>query len=420
VAASAAFSALPLYGLKAKDKVYKTALIGSGWWGMNILKTAIAAGRSKVTALCDVDQRQFQSAAQEVEALTGRKPKVYEDFRDMLKREKPEIVIVGTPDHWHALNTIEALKAGAHVYVEKPISHTINEGKAMVKVAAETGKVVQVGLHRHISPHNVEGMKFLKSGKVGDIGMVRSFVHYHHYQRQDKPNSEPPAGLNWDLWCGPAPLVPYNERIHPKGFRHYLEFANGQAGDWGVHWFDQILWWTEEKAPKKVFSTGGRAVRNDHTNAPDHQVITFDFEGFTATWEHRQFGGNESEKHPLGVYFYGSEGLFHMGWKDGWTFYPKDKKKEVIHMDHQLREPDGQNIPELWADFINAIETNSLPVANLDNGYRATNMSLLGMLSLKLGRSVEWDHDKGIILNDPEANQLLEREYRGEWQYPKS
>ena len=420
-AASVAFSAwsLPLISVAGKTRPYRTALIGSGWWGMNILREAIAAGESKVVAMCDVDQNMLTAAAMEVEKLNGDKPKKYGDFRELLAKEKPEIVIVATPDHWHPLITIAAVQQGAHVYVEKPISHTINEGKAMVKAARANNRVVQVGTHRRVSPHNVSGMEFLKSGKAGKIGMVRAFVHYGGGPGQLTPDSEPPQGLNWDMWCGPAPLRPYNKTIHPKGFRQYLDYANGQLGDWGIHWLDQVLWWTEEKFPRKIFSTGGRAIRKDNTDAPDHQVATYEFEDFTVNWEHRLFAGNNAEKgENVGCYFYGTEGTFHMGWQQGWTFYPTDKNKPVLHEDAKLNKPDDQNIRQLWANFLQSIKNKQLPVCDIAIGQRSTNMALLGMLSYKLGRSIAWDGDKEIILNDPEANKLLSREYRGEWKYP--
>lgn len=410
---------LPSISVAGKTRPYRTALIGSGWWGKNILREAIAAGESKVVALCDVDQQMLAEAAAEVEKLNGDKPKKYGDFRELLAKEKPEIVIVATPDHWHPLITIAAVQQGAHVYVEKPISHTINEGKAMVKAARDHSRMVQVGTHRRVSPHNVSGMAFLKSGKAGKIGMVRAFVHYGGGPGQVVPNSEPPQTLNWDMWCGPAPLRPYNKTIHPKGFRSYLDYANGQLGDWGIHWLDQILWWTEEKFPRKIYSTGGRAIRQDNTDAPDHQVATYEFEDFTVNWEHRLFAGNNAEKgENVGCYFYGTEGTFHMGWQQGWTFYPTDKNKPVLHEEAKLNKPDEQNIRQLWANFLQSIKTKQLPVCDIAIGQRSTNMALLGMLSYKLGRSIVWDGNQEIILNDPEANKLLSREYRGEWKYP--
>jgi predicted dehydrogenase len=419
-AASITYSALPIMPPLSKAKKYTTALIGSGWWGMNILKSAIEAGESKVVAMCDVDENYLKPATAEVTKLNGDRPKMYRDFRELLAKEKPEIVIVATPDHWHPLITIAAVQSGAHVYVEKPIGHTVKEGRSMVQAARANNRIVQVGTHRRVSPHNVSGMEFLKSGKAGKIGMVRAFVHYGGGPGEVTPDSEPPKGLDWDMWCGPAPLRPYNAKIHPKGFRNFLDYANGTLGDWGIHWMDQVLWWTEEKYPKKIFSTGGRAIKQDNTDAPDHQVASYEFEDFTVVWEHRQFAGNNAEKgENVGCYFYGTEGTFHMGWQDGWRFYPANKNKEVLHEPAKLNKPDEQNIAQLWADFMQSIKTNRLPVSDIEIGHRSTNVSLLGMLSYKLGRSIEWDGEKEIILNDPEANKLLSRPYRGPWEYPQ-
>ena len=411
-----------------RNKKYRTALIGSGWWGMNICRVAIRSGQCKIVAMCDVDRNQLDPATGEVEQLSGDKPKKYKDYRELLEREKPEIAIVATADHWHPLITIAAVRAGAHVYVEKPICHTIMEGRAMVNAARDAGRVVQVGTHRRVSPHNVSGMKFLKEGRAGKIGMVRAFVHYGGGPENPKPNEEPRKGLDWNMWCGPGPLRPFNTKIHPKGFRQFLDYGNGTLGDWGIHWMDQILWWTEEKYPRRVFSTGGRPIKGppvntaqaQTTDAPDHQVASFEFEGFTAVWEHRQFAANNVDKgENVGCYFYGTKGIFHMGWQDGWRFYPVGRGQKVIHEEPKLHEPDQQNIPELWADLLSCIKTGRRPVCDIEIGHRSTNMSLLGMLSLKIGRSVEWDGEKEIIIGDAEANRLLRRKYRRPWVYPK-
>ena len=417
-AAGAAVAGPAVHGAEKNPRKYRTALVGTGWWGMNILRTAAASGRSQVVAMCDVDRNQLDPALAEIRLKTGDSPHPYKDFRELLDREKPDIVIVATPDHWHPLTTIAAVNAGAHVYVEKPIGHTICEGRAMVRAARMTGRTVQVGTHRRVSPHNMSAMKFLKEGKAGKIGMVRAFVHYGGRAGQVEPDSDPPAGLDWDFWCGPAPLRPFNRKMHPRGFRSFLDYANGQLGDWGVHWMDQILWWAEEKYPKTVFSTGGRHIKEDNTDAPDTQVVQFKFESFTAEWEHRLYAANNAEKHNVGCYFYGTEGTLHLGWQDGWTFYPVNRETPTIHVDPQLHKPDGQNIPELWADFLEAIETGRRPVCDIEVLHRSTNMSLLGMLSLKLGRSIEWDGESELVVGDREANRLLRRDYRPPWQYP--
>jgi predicted dehydrogenase len=261
-------------------------------------------------------------------------------------------------------------------------------------------------------------MKFLKEGGAGDIGMVRCFVHYGGGPGQVTPDSEPPAGLDWDMWCGPGPLRPFNRRIHPRGFRRFLDYANGQLGDWGIHWLDQVLWWTEEKWPKAVSSVAARHILRDNTDCPDTQVVQYEFESFTCTWEHRLYAANNAEKHNIGAYFYGTKGTFHMGWQDGWTFYPASGREAIRHEDPQLDKPDDQNIRGLWADFLSCIETGRRPVCDIEIGHRSTNMALLGMLSYKVGRSIRWDGEKEVIIGDPEANKLLKREYRKPWVYP--
>ncbi|MEM7146580.1 MAG: Gfo/Idh/MocA family oxidoreductase [Verrucomicrobiota bacterium] len=406
---------------------YRVALIGSGWWGMNILRVALETGRCKAVALCDVDADALEISAEEVNDLAGTKPNTYPDFRELFANEEIDIAIIATPDHWHALPAIEAINAGAHVFLEKPTGHTIRESRSILNAARAADRKVQVGLHRRIGPHHVSGMDFLRSGKVGDIGMVRSFVFNGGGEELPSPNSEPPNSLDWEFYCGPAPLRPFNRKIHPGGFRNFLDFANGTLGDWGIHWLDQVLWWTDEKYPKSVYSTGGRPVKgpailNDKeqtSDAPDSQVAVFEFESFTATWEHRRFAQNPTEKHKVGTYFYGSNGIFHMGWRDGWTFYPADQKKQIIHEDPNFDdEKAGHNIPGLWTDFFDAIENDRLPVADIEPAHLSTNLSLLGMLSLKHGKSVAWDGSSESIIGDDAANALLQRTYRGPWEYP--
>ncbi len=413
--------------LRAQDRrVYRTALIGSGWWGKNILREAVASGRCKVVALSDADGSVLEIAADQVNDLTGSTPRTYRDYRELLAAEKPEIVIVATPDHWHALNTIDALRAGAHVFVEKPTGHSVNESRAMLQAARDTGRIVQVGLHRRVGPHHVSAMEFLRSGAVGEVGMVRLFVHGGGGRENPQPNEEPSESLDWNLWCGPAPLRPFNKKLHPGGWRNFLDYGNGTLGDWGVHWLDQVLLWTEEKYPKRVFCTGGRPIKgepvNDErgqtTDAPDHQVATYEFEQFTCIWEHRQFAANSPDKHRIGAYFYGTQGTLHIGWRDGWTFYPSRQSQKVIHEESQLQEPDGHNLQLLWADFIRAIDLGKQPAGDIESAHRASVLPLLGMISWRIGRSIEWDGEREVIRNDSEASGLLSKPFREPWVYP--
>jgi len=422
LAASAPFlTAAPKSG-----KRYRAALIGSGWWGMNILRVALEDGRCEVVALCDVDDDAAEISADQVEGLTGKLPKTYRDYRELLEKEDAEVAIIATPDHWHALQGIACVEAGAHVFVEKPTGHTVLESRALVEATRAAGRVVQVGLHRRIGPHHVSGMEFLKEGRAGEIGMVRAFAHSPGGPEEPTPNEEAPAHLDWDLYCGPAPLRPFCDRIHPGGFRHFLDFANGTLGDWGVHWLDQVLWWSGAQSPSRIHCAGGRPIKGppvlneemQTTDAPDHQVATYEFDDFTAVWEHRRFAGNEAEKARVGCYFYGTKGTFHMGWRDGWTFYPA-RGGDVVHEDPQFdNERDGHNVPPLWRNFLDCIESGDRPVADAEVGHRATTLCLLGMVSDEVGRSIEWDDESETIPGDPEAAALLKREYRGPWEYP--
>jgi predicted dehydrogenase len=436
-AAALMASAWPVLGAAPATRKYRTALIGCGWWGNNILSEAMASGECRIVGLCDVDRGFLQDTVERVTRATGDTAKGFRHYREMLAEVKPEIVIVGTPDHWHPLQTIDSVRAGAHVFVEKPIGHTIREGRAMVNAARQTGKVVQVGTHRRVSPHNVSGRDFIRSGKLGKVGMVRSFVHYGGSgPERPRKNIEPPPHLDWDLWCGPAPMRPFNGDpdtgrggIHPRGFRNYLDYANGTLGDWGIHWMDQVVWIMEQKWPRTVFSTGGRPIKGppiltaaeQTTDAPDHQIATFEFDGFSLTWEHRQFAANHAEKgENVGCYFYGTEGTLHMGWREGWVFYPANTRQPTQHAAPQLNEPDHQNIKELWADLLHCIKTGRKPVCDIEEVHYSTNLSLLGMLSLRIGRSLAWDGRNETIVGDPDADRLLQREYRKGWEYPKA
>ncbi|MEX2043714.1 MAG: Gfo/Idh/MocA family oxidoreductase [Opitutus sp.] len=435
-------STLRIHGADKPGRKYRTALIGSGWWGGNILGEAVASGQCDVVGLCDVDARQLEATTAKLSSLTRDEPRHYRDYRELLEKERPDIVIVATPDHWHALPMIAAVRAGAHVYVEKPVGHTIAEGRAMVNAARAAGRIVQVGTHRRVSPHAVSAREFIRSGRAGDIGMIRCFVHSGGGGPEKPLPTQPvPAELDWDMWCGPAPLRPYNGgdprqsnqawrgAIHPRGFRQYLDYANGTLGDWGIHWLDQILWITGQQAPRQVFSTGGRPIKGapvlteqeQTSDAPDHQVATFAFENLTVSWESRQFGGNNAEKgEAVGCYFHGTKGTFHLAWRSGWTFHPVGANDPVLHEPARLNDPDGQNIRELWADFLECIRSGRRPISDIEEGHRATNCSLLGMISYRLGRSIAWDAAREQVVGDAGANALLRRAYRKGWEYPKA
>ncbi|MBE7539402.1 MAG: Gfo/Idh/MocA family oxidoreductase [Opitutaceae bacterium] len=443
---SAAATALPSLPsvIRSADspagRKFRTALIGCGWWGNNILHEAMASGACEIVGLCDVDARQFEPTLKHVAEGTGETPRTYRDYRDLLNECKADIAIVATPDHWHALPAIAAVRAGAHVYVEKPIGHTVMEGRAMVNAARAAGRIVQVGTHRRVSPHNISAREFIRSGGIGEIGMVRCFVAQGGGRETPLPNVDVPRELDWDMWCGPAPLRPFNggdprnpregngiRGIHPRGFRNYLDYANGTIADWGVHWFDQVLWITGEKYPTHIYSTGGRPIAGptvlsateQTSDAPDHQLATLRFSRFDVQWENRRFAGNGVAKgEAIGCYFFGTKGILHLAWREGWTFYPVNSKDALITEKAHFDPPDFHNIRELWADLIRAIRTETMPACDIEAVHFSTNMSLLPMISMKLGRSLQWDGAKERVIGDDAANKLLRRDYRKGYEYP--
>ena len=406
--------------IPAKDKKYNTVLIGSGWWGNNILGEAMASGSCKIVGVCDADEQFIAKTADRVEKEMGNRPKTYIDYREMLNALKPEIAIIASPEHWHALQAIDALKAGCHVYMEKPIAHTINEGKAIVAARKKYGKVIQVGLHRRKSPHCMKGQEMLQDGTVGDVKMIKACVYGPTTDTIIKPLPKAPEHLHWDLYLGPAAYQSYEPTVHPRGFRKYLNMTNGMIGDWGVHWMDQILWWSEEQYPKKVYSTGGMVNPDCGYDSPDFQTATIEFENFIVEWEHRRLGGSQSERSSVGTYFYGTKGVLFMGFFDGTIFYPNDRDEKPVHIEHGMHEPDGQNIREMWQDFIEAIEGKKAPVAGIESSHRATTMSLLTMISYKTGRQILWDGQKEKIIDDASASDLMKRTYREPWIYPEA
>ena len=204
LAAMIAAGHAPFIARAQEARRFRVVLIGAGWWGTNILNVALDTGVCDLAALCDVDERMLARCSENLAKRGVTVPKRYKDFRECLATEKPDIALVATPDHWHALIMIEACRQGAHVYVEKPISHTILEGRAMVNAAAKYGRVVQVGTHRRASPHNQSAREFIRSGKLGEIGLIRCFITYGGGSEKPRRNSEPPKGLDWDFWCGPA------------------------------------------------------------------------------------------------------------------------------------------------------------------------------------------------------------------------
>jgi predicted dehydrogenase len=413
----------------------RVGLIGSGWYGKCDLLRLIQVAPVEVVSLCDVDKKMLAEAAELVASRQASKktPRTYTDYRDLLKEKDCDIVLIGTPDHWHALPMIAAVEAGADVYVQKPISVDIGEGQAMLAAARKHKRVVQVGTQRRSTPHLAQAREqIIKEGKLGKIGLVEIYCYYHMRARGNPPDTAPPENLDYEMWTGPAPMRPYNSLVHPRGWRAFMEYGNGIVGDMCIHMLDMVRWMLDLGWPKRVSSTGGIFVNTDSkANITDTQTATFDFGDLDVVWQHRTWGKEPDPDFPWGATFYGDKGTLRAS-VHKYDFKPTGEGQPVhVDVKYELEEyPEDKTEKDLerhvapairhhMLDFLDAIAKRGRPVADIEQGHISTASCILANLSQKLGRSLRWDPDKGRVVGDEEANGLLSRPYRQPWTHPE-
>ncbi|HNR98310.1 MAG TPA: Gfo/Idh/MocA family oxidoreductase [Planctomycetota bacterium] len=432
--AGLAMSSLPALAAEAGAKK-RVGVIGPGWYGKCDLLRLIQVAPVEVVSLCDVDAKMLAEAADIVASrqASKRRPRTYGDYREMLKEKDLDIVLVDTPDHWHALPMIAAAASGADVWVQKPISVDVVEGQAMVAAARKHGRVVQVGTQRRSTPHLIEARdRFIRTGKLGTIGHVEICCYWHMRARDNPPDTAPPAHLDYDMWTGPAPLRPYNRMVHPGSWRAFMEYGNGIMGDMCIHMYDMVRWMLDLGWPKRVSSAGGIFIdKQSRANTTDTQIATFEHDGFNVVWQHRTWGREPDPNYPWSATFYGDKGTLKAS-----VFaydFQEQGKSETVHGDvvYELEEyPEDKTEPRLekhcapairghMRDFLAAIASRGRPVADIEQGFTSTAACILANLSQKLGRTLAYDPAKGIVPGDDEANALLARPYRQPWVHPE-
>jgi predicted dehydrogenase len=435
-AALIASSRLPAYAGQLADMHKRVGLIGAGWYGKADLLRLIQVAPVEVVALCDVDRRMLKDAAALVASRqSSRKtPRTYADYRMMLRERDLDIVLVATPDHWHALPMIEAVRSGVDVWVQKPLSTDIVEGQAMLAAARQYKRVVQVGTQRRSTPHLVTARdRVVREGRLGTIGLVEIYCYYHMRATGNPADMPPPDYLDYEMWTGPAPMRPYNPLVHPRGWRAFMEYGNGIVGDMCVHMLDMVRWMMDLGMPTRVSSSGGILVdKASKANISDTQTATFDFGALPVVWTHRTYGDAPDSTYPWGATFYGDKGTLKASVM-GYDFVPADSKGQAIHEDvvYELdRYPEDRTEKDLerhvapairahMKNFLECIASRGTPVADVEQGYMSTTACILANLSMRLGRSLQWDHGAGMVVGDPEANQLLRRPYRSPWVHPE-
>jgi predicted dehydrogenase len=421
------------YAQDLAERRYKVGLIGCGWYGKCDLFRLIQVSPVEVVALCDVDRTMLEGAADLVSQRQAnhRRPTLYADYREMLRAGGMDIVLIGTPDHWHALPMIAAVEAGNHVWVQKPISVDIDEGKAMVAAARRANKVVQVGLQRRSTPHLVEARdRILRENKLGKIAHVDIYCYYHMRARENPPDAMPPENLNYEMWTGPAPMRPYNALVHPRKWRAYMEYGNGIVGDMCVHMLDMVRWMMDLGWPRSVASAGGIYVdRASRANITDTQSATFDFGDLTIDWIHRSWGAPADPQYPWGATFYGDRGTLKASVHryDFTPIGPGNPASGTALIEERFTEDRNERDIELHVasairrhcqDFLRAIQTNGRPVADIEQGHISTASCILANLSQRFGRTLRWDSAAQRIVGDDEANRALRRPYRQPWVHP--
>src|ERR1041384_6095586 len=333
--AALALSALPDYAAEFADQKKRVGLIGCGWYGKCDLFRLIQIAPVEVVSLCDVDKRMLAEAAEMVATrqASKKKPRTYSDYREMLKEKDLDIVLIATPDHWHALTMIEAVKSGADVYCQKPISVDVVEGQAMLAAARKYNRVVQVGTQRRSTPHLMEAKDtILKEGKLGKTGPFEIYCYYKMRASINPPDTAPPDNLDYEMWTGPAPLRPYNKLCHPRSWRAFMEYGNGIVGDMCIHMFDMVRWMLDLGWPRRISSSGGILVdKASKANITDTQTATFDFGDLQVVWNHRTWGESVDEKYPWSATFYGDKGTLKAS-VFGYDFIPQGGGK-AVHRD---------------------------------------------------------------------------------------
>lgn len=434
--ASLALAALNASGINLFHtlKTFRVGLIGTGWYGKSDLFRLMQVAPVEVVALCDVDKNMLTDAANMVmqRVKSGKKPALYSDYRKMLAENRLDIVLIGTPDHWHALQTIDAVKAGAHVYVQKPISVDVIEGEAMVAAARKYNRVVQVGTQRKSTPHLIDAKKnIVDAGLLGKISHVEMCC-YFHMRNNGNPAVQPvPDFLDYEMWTGPAPLRPYDGLPHVRWWRTFMEYGNGIMGDMCVHMFDTARWMLGLGWPKRITSTGGIYVdKTGKSNIADTQSAIFEYDGLNCVWQHRSWGTPPDPEYPWAVILYGDKGTLKASTMK-YDFIPQGDGKK-IHKDvvyEKDKYPEDLKEPKIelnaapatrlhMLDFLNAIEKNSRPIADIQEGHISTACCILANISMNIGRPVVYDPKMRQVTGDPEATALLQRAYRQPWLHP--
>lgn len=414
--------------ISPNDKI-NVGVIGCNGMGWSNTISLLKMNDVDLVGICDVDQQVITRRAADYAALRSNKPKTYTDYRELLNNKDIDVVVIGTPDHWHCKMMVDAVNAGKHVYVEKPIANSIAECQVMVAAQKRTGKVVQAGQWQRSGPHYKKAIEIVRSGVLGKIRLVKVWA----YQGWMKPvpvvaDSAAPDGVDYASWLGPAPLRKFNANRFHFNFRWFWDYAGGLMTDWGVHEIDIALYAMQAEAPVSVMATGGKlAYPDDASETPDTLQAIFQYENFNMLWEHATGIDNGPYGRREGIAFIGNNGTLvtdrggyeviverqAKGYGD-WS----DSKMEKIEA---YRKPQELNYLDLHTqNFIEAVKANDQSRLNtpIQSGSVAAINAQMGNIAYRTGTTVRWNAAAGNFGDNQEANKLIRTDYHNGWKMP--
>jgi predicted dehydrogenase len=402
----------------------RLAWIGCGGRGRRLCRIFDAFADVDIAAVCDVNAPRMDQARAELgDTARAQQPEKVADYRRLLDRRDIDAVVIATCEHWHGLPFIDACRAGKHVFVEKPLSHTVREGRLMVRAAAKAGVVALMGTQQRAGTHFQEAVELVRSGRLGKVVDVECW-NYHRISRGGRPaNSAPPAGLDWERWLGPAPQVPFNPlRLD---YSWWFDYGGGMMTNWNVHHADTVLWAMGFTPPERVHCAGGLVATETLSDAPDLIEATWQFPGWTMRYSYKGYSSHHpypARPHHHGIRFCGTEGLLHLD-REGFALYESagsgtsDKGPEDTSRPAKMAPRSEQDGP--WQrHFVDCVKDGKRPAVSLEESHQATVCCLLANIAYHVRRSVRWDGVGEAIADDPPAAALLERPRRAGYELP--
>jgi predicted dehydrogenase len=407
--ASAALSAAAAAGAADRpNERVRLAVMGVRGRGRDHLRNFSALPDVEITTVCEPDDNVVPDALRALSPNHRRVPRVVKDIRRVLDDGNLTALVIAAPDHWHALATVWACQAGKHVYVEKPISHNLIEGRRMVEAARRHNRVVQVGTQRRSAPHIARAAELVRAGRLGKVPFCRTWIAGHRPSIGRRADEAVPRGVDYDLWLGPAPERPFNPNRFHYNWHWNWDYGTGELGNNGIHALDVARWLLNLDAPTRVVAGGGKLFYEDDQQTPDTMVATYDFPNTTVVWEHRIWSRTGCEGQPWGVTLYGERG----------TLTLTDRGWNVIDGIEASERPAEMERPHL-RNFLECLRAGRRPNADIEEGHKSTRLCHLGNIAFRTGRALRFDAGTETISGDAEATRLLGRTYRRPFVLPE-